>query len=698
MLINNLTIKTIGVVIPALLVFLMLAGTGASAYLLMFMSDVQSLTERSDIVAGLDDLSTILILASVMYAGLLLCLVVFFVWFTKVRLLTPITEIQQVMSKLGKGENDIEIPRTNQLDEIGEMARTLQIFRANFLELRSFDIVKAEKDRELIMKREMMSLADALEGEVNGTVADALRRSKGVQQSTEDALKATEDVRQQSGEAASSADQATESVQAVAAATEQLAASSNEIASQMSRTTTIANDAVRQTENARNTVNTLLEDTQKIGEIVELINNIAEQTNLLALNATIESARAGDAGKGFAVVAGEVKNLANQTGKATEDIRNQIESVQGMTTEVVSSIETVSSTIDEINSISTSIAGAVDQQQASTQEISSNAQKAADNTIIVSNRVGTILKRTNEVGEITASVKGSSNDAMGLLQDMARRLEIIMESSDVGGRQVVREAGARETGTALVNGIQLDFTVLDLSLDKAVLELRGGNGSQGDQVEFDLEGIGCLSGVVAHAQGSTVHLDLKLDDYLNIRLADYLYGHEAADQPFIEAVMKAAIDVEQAMERALDEGMISIEDLFDTDYQPIAGSNPQQHMTKCVPVTDIILPDIIEAVKNFDERVAFCAAVNQDGFLPTHNKIYSEPQGDDPVWNNAHSRNRRIFDDRTSVSAGRSDEEYLLQTYLRDMGGGTIMIMKDVSAPLYVRGKHWGGLRLGYKM
>ena len=697
MLINDLKIKTIGIGIPAILLLLMVAGAGASGYLLMHMADVQKLTKVDEIVAGLSGLSTILMLASLLYVLLLTALLIFFVWFTRVRLLAPITDIQQVMGKLSKGD-ETDIPRTKQLDEIGDMARALEIFKANFLELRNFDIVKAEKDREMVMKREMMSLADALEGEVNGTVVDALRRSKSVQQSTKEALKATEDVRRQSAEAAESADQATSSVQAVAAATEELAASSHEIASQMSRTTTIADSAVSQTDSASQTVNTLLADTQKIGEIVDLINDIAEQTNLLALNATIESARAGDAGKGFAVVAGEVKNLANQTGKATEDIRNQIETVQGMTKQVVNSIQTVSDTIGEINSISTSIAGAVDQQQASTQEISSNAQRAARNTVIVSDRVGTILEKTNEVSEMTFSVREDSSDAMDMLQDMSRRLEIIMENSDVGGKQVKRDAGARETGVMILNGQQVPFTVLDLTRNSAVLELSGGAANVGDSIAFDLDNVGCLTGSVTQSSGGRTHVDLTLEDYLVNRLADYLFGHEAADQPFIERVISAAGDVGQALNQAVDHGLISVDDLFDRDYQLIEGTNPRQHMTKFVHATDKLFPNIIEAVKDFDDRVAFCAPVNLDGYLPTHNRIYSEPQGNDPVWNNAHCRNRRIFDDRTSVSAGQSEEKYLLQTYLRDMGGGSILIMKDVSAPIYVKGRHWGGVRLGYNM
>jgi methyl-accepting chemotaxis protein len=136
--------------------------------------------------------------------------------------------------------------------------------------------------------------------------------------------------------------------------------------------------------------------------------------------------------------------------------------------------------------------------------------------------------------------------------------------------------------------------------------------------------------------------------------------------------------------------------LFDENYRPIPGTDPQQSMTQFVAFTDRHLPDIQEPVLGFDARIAFCAAVDRNGFLPTHNRIYSKPQGDDPAWNAANCRNRRMFNDRTGLAAGRNTLPFLLQTYRRDMGGGEFALMKDVSAPITVNGHHWGGLRIGY--
>ena len=175
-------------------------------------------------------------------------------------------------------------------------------------------------------------------------------------------------------------------------------------------------------------------------------------------------------------------------------------------------------------------------------------------------------------------------------------------------------------------------------------------------------------------------------------------GLEIEDTPFIKAVQNAAHDIGMAFEAGIDAGEITLEALFDENYQPIPGTDPEQVMAKMVPFTDKVLPPIQEPLLDLDARVTFCAPVDRNGYLPTHNKKYAQPQSNDPVWNMANCRNRRIFDDPTGLGAGRNQTKaFLLKTYKRDMGGGVMAVMKDVSAPITVKGRHWGGLRMGYK-
>jgi methyl-accepting chemotaxis protein len=174
-------------------------------------------------------------------------------------------------------------------------------------------------------------------------------------------------------------------------------------------------------------------------------------------------------------------------------------------------------------------------------------------------------------------------------------------------------------------------------------------------------------------------------------------GAQTADTPYIEQVIAAAAQVAQCFEDAVQRGEITLEALFDADYQAIAGTAPQQLRTRFVEFTDRVLPPIQEPLLQFSDKVVFCAAVDRNGFLPTHNRKFSQPQGTDPVWNAANCRNRRLFNDRTGAAAGANLSRFLLQTYRRDLGGGNYALMKDVSAPIHVAGRHWGGLRLAYR-
>ncbi|MEQ9135822.1 MAG: methyl-accepting chemotaxis protein [Thalassobaculum sp.] len=183
------------------------------------------------------------------------------------------------------------------------------------------------------------------------------------------------------------------------------------------------------------------------------------------------------------------------------------------------------------------------------------------------------------------------------------------------------------------------------------------------------------------------------------RLAGYCAdsGANTVDGPFIEKIQEVARDVSAAFEAAVARGEIGLEELFDRNYLPIDGTDPQQLRAGCLKITDRVLPPIQEPVLGFSDRIVFCASVDENGYLPTHNNKFSKPQGNDPVWNAANCRNRRLFNDRVGLKAGRNRDSFLLQTYRRDMGGGVFVLMKDVSAPITVRGRHWGGVRLAYK-
>ncbi|MGW9229951.1 methyl-accepting chemotaxis protein [Pseudorhizobium sp. NPDC055634] len=176
-------------------------------------------------------------------------------------------------------------------------------------------------------------------------------------------------------------------------------------------------------------------------------------------------------------------------------------------------------------------------------------------------------------------------------------------------------------------------------------------------------------------------------------------GTQTPDTPYIQAAMSIAAEVSAAFEAAIRSGRTDMVALFDRRYQPIPGTDPVQYMTRFTELTDAVLPAIQEKAAASDERVAFCACVDENGYLPTHNRKFSHPQRPGDVeWNTANCRNRRMFNDRVGLAAGRNTEPFLLQTYRRDMGGGQYVLMKDISAPVFVNGRHWGGLRLAIRV
>jgi len=173
-------------------------------------------------------------------------------------------------------------------------------------------------------------------------------------------------------------------------------------------------------------------------------------------------------------------------------------------------------------------------------------------------------------------------------------------------------------------------------------------------------------------------------------------GGATADAPLIDLVQHTAQQISQGLEAAIKRGQITQSQLFDTDYIPVPGSNPVQVTSRATPFLDNFLPSFQEPVLMHYNGIVFCASVDTNGYLPVHNAKFSQPQTSDVVWNTANSRNRRIFDDRVGLKAGRNTAPFLLQVYRRDMGGGIFRVMKDLSAPIHVNAKHWGGLRLAY--
>jgi methyl-accepting chemotaxis protein len=355
----------------------------------------------------------------------------------------------------------------------------------------------------------------------------------------------------------------------------------------------------------RQLLSELQEALGKVAKVAGSIDVIARQTNMLALNATIEAARAGEAGKGFAVVAGEVKNLANQTARATGEITSTLAHLTEKAQELIEQGEVNTSLALSVGNGTAVIAHTFDAMGATVQRIAGESAKITDAAGAIRNRSGSLLQM---VADLATGVSQSNAN----LKVCDERLNVLL--------------GAGEK-------------LITVTVDSGV---------------------------------------------------------QTSDTPFVEEVIRRAGLISKALEEAVDNNQIEFEHIFDQDYVKTVGSDPEQFTTRYIEIFDRILPKILDDALAFNSRVIFCVPVDNNGYLPSHNTKYSQPPGPDPVWNAANSRNRRFFNDRVGLAAARSTNPFTVQTYRRDMGGGNVTLMMDVSAPITVKNRHWGGLRLGY--
>lgn len=344
-----------------------------------------------------------------------------------------------------------------------------------------------------------------------------------------------------------------------------------------------------------------------LSKATELIGKIARQTKMLALNAAIEAQRAGVAGAGFAIVAAEVKDLANQSFAATQQISSSLEKLRHETCELIEQ--------------------------------------------------GTASRRT----------------AVGVSEG-TRRISGAVDSFE---SQIVR--------------------ILDGG--NAILDASSGIGGNCVTLGTGMDGLGSevthLSADLSAAMGRLAEL-LTLSENLIAVTAPMLA--EGLDARLIKVAIRLAGLFSGIFTQGISEGSISASAMFDEDYQPIPGTNPQQVLTKFVHFTDRVLPEHIEPVLTIDPKVVSCAAADRNGYVPTHNRKWSQPQSGDLNRDATYCRNRRIYNDRTATCAARNREQFLIQTYRRDIGSDEFSIMKSLSSPIMVGGRHWGSVRIIYEI
>lgn len=615
----------------------------------------------------------------------------------------PLSSMTKAMRCLADGDLTTGIPSLSRRDEIGSMAAAVKVFRdksARAIEAdRRMNEVRAGAEQE--QRQALIDMCSALEADLDSAVAEVLAISNEAAERGEVAARDAQTIASEACAVAASSKQATSNVTSVSAATEQLSAAGREIAQRAAETAQFACRAAEEVEQASTTVAALNDAAARIEAVTNLISEVAAQTNLLALNATIEAARAGEAGRGFAVVAHEVKALSTKTSAAAQEIAQRIQDICRVSLESIDVIGKVGVAVSGIKEVTGAVAAAAEEQEATLLEVARSLTDASHGVAAVSENVSRISNRSEEIETQSRQVSHLVNGTNGRVSELRANLVISLRSSSAGDRRSQENRRPISVAARLCSGAsRVEGRVLDLSEGGLCFRTSiSVTAREGEPVVIATNEFGDVVGRIISIAQSNIHIQFnEMPEERKIAIALFLQSVDEADRKFVAAAREAALKIGAAFESAIAKGTISEALLFSFDYRPIAGSSPQQFDAPFTGLCDRLLPAIQEPVLAVDPRVVFCAAVDRNAYLPTHNSQFSQtPRKDDPVWNAANCRNRRFFKDSAGLRAARTIREFALQTYDRDMGGGNVMTLKEVDVPILVNGTHWGGLRLSFK-
>jgi methyl-accepting chemotaxis protein len=549
-------------------------------------------------------------------------------------------------------------------------------------------------------RSELNDAFDLIENDIKRALKGAVETSLAVHERIEAQRQLTAGMKADTGSLAKMSDQATQNSAMLVAVAQELETSSSSVGQQVAETEKLTRRASGLASDARTGMEELRAAADEIGNVVQLIASVARQTNLLALNATIEAARAGAAGRGFVVVANEVKALSVQTQKATEEITAKIEQLQKSAHSGISTVSDISQTVSDLEPIFATAAAAVEEQARSISSIHENAADTGRFIESMSERINSIDGCADDYVSVGEEVSRAAQGMNGELQGLRSRFTMLIRQTKAGDRRRSDRFPVIIEATLSHGGNSLTASTIDISEGGALVSVeQKPDIPTGTKVDLSIKGIGEIPATVVAESEHGLHLAFgPAGDAAAARLKETTDRLKRENLPLIERAQNAARNIEAKVTEGVDAGRISMDDLFDSNYQPIEGTDPVHYRAANLDFLETVLPEIQEAVLASDSDMILCGSVDLNGYLPVHNKIYSHPQRPgEPEWNMAHCRNRMIFDDRAGLTAARNTRPYLIQNYARDMGGGKTVMMKEIDAPIYIKGRHWGAVRTTYK-
>ncbi|MBX9651172.1 MAG: methyl-accepting chemotaxis protein [Xanthobacteraceae bacterium] len=544
-------------------------------------------------------------------------------------------------------------------------------------------------------------ILELLELELGGMIRQLERAANSVAGGAEAAAVTLSTIRQRTDALTGHTSAAQSTATTFSQSTDKFTQSAQGIGAQVRDAGKLADQASAAAREASANVDRLRESSAAIGNVVNLIAQIARQTTLLALNSTIEAARAGEAGRGFAVVATEVKALAVQTQKATEEISKKIEALQRDATGSADAVQRISQSIEAIRPVFDNVNSAVAQQSQTTGEMSDSAASTSRFIVSVGDSASEIDSATKEAEAHGESVAKAGRAVTTFAQKLKSRCAVLLRQSENSERRKREKLPCSLKIEIQTPRGPITAPVYEISNEGILISgPDAGRLSPHETLGATLQNVGaCQIRIGERTKAGTLAQFARPDAALIEKIEDALWSIHDENTEFVTRAMEAGTALTKIFENGVASGAISIEDMFDTDYVEITGSNPVQYRTRVLDWADRALPPFQEAFLAKDPRMAFAAMIDRNGYLPVHNKIYSHPQRPgDVTWNTANSRNRRIFNDPAGLAAGRNQRAYMVQSYARDMGNGNTVMMREIDVPIRVKGRHWGGFRTAYKL